>query len=207
MDDRELDTVNIREFVARYRLGDNQAIDELIVRSKGRLEKIARKMIKTFPVVNSRVQTDDVLQQALMNLVGSLKQVTPKSVRHFYRLASTHVRRELLDLARKYRRRLANREFIGLQHNDESWVENQRNPTDGSHELQEELDRLEEFHSAVEQLEPLLREVFSLTYYHGWPQLEIAELLEISDRQVRRLLRAACVEIQNSVGEQKIPPP
>jgi DNA-directed RNA polymerase specialized sigma24 family protein len=32
-----------------------------------------------------------------------------------------------------------------------------------------------------------LHEVFSYTFYHGWTQNQIAELLGISERQVRRL--------------------
>ena len=39
------------------------------------------------------------------------------------------------------------------------------------------------------------REVFGLTFYHGWTQAEIAMLLAVSERQVRRLWRQACLRL------------
>ena len=46
-----------------------------------------------------------------------------------------------------------------------------------------------------------LRQVFSYTFYHGWTQAEIAELLGISDRQVRRLWVEACLRLKAAVGD------
>ena len=46
--------------------------------------------------------TDDVCQNALMRLCRALQDITPGSVREFFRLAAMQVRRELIDLARHY---------------------------------------------------------------------------------------------------------
>ena len=51
----------------------------------------------------------------------------------------------------------------------------------------------------MEQLQTDLREVFSLTFYHGWTQPKIAELLQLSDRQVRRLWVEACQRLNSAV--------
>jgi hypothetical protein len=50
---------------------------------------------------------------------------------------------------------------------------------------------------AVELLAKEVRDVFSLTFYHGRKQAEIAELLGVSDRQVRRLWREACLRLND----------
>jgi DNA-directed RNA polymerase specialized sigma24 family protein len=42
--------------------------------------------------------------------------------------------------------------------------------------------------------------VFGLTFYHGWTQSQIAELFQVSDRQVRRLWADACRQLQAAVG-------
>jgi RNA polymerase sigma-70 factor (ECF subfamily) len=50
-------------------------------------------------------------------------------------------------------------------------------------------------HEAVEKLPDELREVFSLTFYNGATQTEIARVLGVSDRQVRRLWSEACLRL------------
>jgi RNA polymerase sigma factor (sigma-70 family) len=54
-------------------------------------------------------------------------------------------------------------------------------------------------HEAVEKLPVELREVFGLTLYHGWTQSQIAELLQISDRQVRRLWTESCRRLHTAL--------
>jgi RNA polymerase sigma-70 factor (ECF subfamily) len=63
-----------------------------------------------------------------------------------------------------------------------------------------DLDRWHALHEAVEKLPAELREVFGLTFYHGWTQAEIAELLGVSDWQVRRLWRRACLRLHEMLG-------
>jgi RNA polymerase sigma factor (sigma-70 family) len=65
---------------------------------------------------------------------------------------------------------------------------------------QEELERWSAFHEAVVELPVAEREVIGLTFYHGWTQMQIAELLQISDRQVRRLWKSACAQLMTRLG-------
>ena len=60
-------------------------------------------MLKFFPVVARWEQTDDVLQNALVRLCRALEAAPPEDARHFYHLAELQIRRELLDLANRYR--------------------------------------------------------------------------------------------------------
>jgi RNA polymerase sigma-70 factor (ECF subfamily) len=119
-----------------------------------------------------------------MRLTEALRQETPKSVRDFFGLAAVQIRRVLLDLARSHARRPA--EPLAADPSDLA--------DDSS-----ELDRWTRLHEAVEQLPTELRDVFSYTFYHGWKQAQIAEVLEISDRQVRRLWVEACRRLKAAV--------
>lgn len=207
MEDEELKTVNIHECIARHRQGDPNGMHDLICLSSKRLEKIARKITREFPDVNCREQSEDVLQEALISLSRALHEVTPKSVRHFFGLASTQIRRELLSLTRKYKRRFQNRELIGFNISGDGSRMSDRNPADRSQDLEEDLDRWEEFHRAVDKLEGRPREVFSLTYYGGLNQMQIAELLQCSDRHVRRYLSEASELIRQILGSRNLPSP
>lgn len=97
-------TTELQQWIDLLRAGDSQARHGLISRSCERLRLIARKMLRGFPVVRSHEQTDDVLQSAILRLYRTLAEVAPKSIQHFYNLAGQQLRRELLDLAKRYRR-------------------------------------------------------------------------------------------------------
>jgi RNA polymerase sigma-70 factor (ECF subfamily) len=183
----ELNTASLHVLVARHQAGDPAALDGLIRRTTDRLERLARKMLRTFPGVRAREQTGDVLQNALLRLTRALREVTPASVRDYYRLAAEQLRRELLDLARRYSRRPA--DPLG-----------EADPAEPASGDPADLARWAALQEAVEKLPTEEREVFGLTFYHGWTQPQIAELLQVSDRQVRRVWAAACLRLNDSVG-------
>src|SRR5262245_52677111 len=109
MPDSSLDTIHLQYCVDQFRAGDQHALNEVLVAVSARLEKLARRMLGGFPAVRAEVQTEDVLQAALIRLVRSLKDIRPDSTRSFYNLAAVQMRRELLDLARSpaVRRRMS----------------------------------------------------------------------------------------------------
>ena len=51
------------------------------------------------------------------------------------------------------------------------------------------------FHEGWEKLPAEEREVMALRYYHGWKEKDIAELLQMEDRTVRRKWRHACLHL------------
>ena len=59
----------------------------------------------------------------------------------------------------------------------------------------EELEEWAAFHVAVGGLPAEEREVFNLRYYHGWKEKDIAELLHMEGRTVRRRWRHACLQL------------
>jgi RNA polymerase sigma-70 factor (ECF subfamily) len=101
MDDG-VNTTMIQDWVDRLGRGDPAARSTLLECARDRLARIARKMLKDFPGVGRWEQTDDVLQNALIRLDRALKMVVPPTARDFFRLAAAQIRRELIDLARRY---------------------------------------------------------------------------------------------------------
>ena len=103
-------------------------------------------MLKSFPSVSRWSQTDDVLQNAIVRLHRSLADVKPENPAMFYGLAATQIRRELIDLARKFTGAL------GVGHNHESDVK-ESVPRHQSRDLKpENLEAWARFHEAIEKL-------------------------------------------------------
>jgi RNA polymerase sigma factor (sigma-70 family) len=186
-----LHTVELHNLVDRMRAGDRAAADDLLRMTSARLERLARKMLGAYPAARRQADTQDVLQGALIRLVRSLGAVRPDSTRSFFNLAAVQMRRELLDLGRAAARRPR---FCDLPP-DGSEAEDR--PADRS---DTDLDRWARLHTAVEELPVVEREVFSLIFYHRWKQAQIAELLGVSARQVRRLWADACNRLRAAVG-------
>jgi RNA polymerase sigma-70 factor (ECF subfamily) len=203
MSDDQLDTLFLRDIYQRLGTGDPDARNELLLRASGRLERLARKMLHGYPGVRRWEDTSDVLQAALMKLMRALDTVQPGSTRDFIGLAAEQIRRVLIDLARHYqgpRGHAANHASGVLRRANESELR-VLEPVDAAIPPTDELDKWCSFHEAVEQLPVMEREVFGLSFYHGWKQRDIADLLQVSDRTVRRFWHQACDELREALGE------
>jgi RNA polymerase sigma-70 factor (ECF subfamily) len=183
----ELHTTTLRDRIARFEAGETSALDALVRQTQERLVQFARRMLAGFPGVRAREQVEDVLQNALLRLTRALRQEVPPSVADFFGLAALHIRRELLDLARGHERRPT--------------AHLAKEPPDRAGDDPAELDRWAALHEAAGRLPAELGQVFSYTFYHGWTQNQIAELLGISERQVRRRWVEACLRLKEAVGD------
>ena len=193
MPEPALDTVALQNCLDRWRAGDRVAADELLRATIGRLGKLARRMTRGFPNVRGLADTDDVLQSSLVRLLHTLRTLRPATPRDFFTLAAVHIRRELLDLARRARIRTT----VPLE------------PTGpGSAAVPEpavpatpDTDLWVRFHEAVDELPPEEREVVGLVFYHGWTQERIAGLFQVDQRTIRRRWSAACGKLRTAVGD------
>jgi RNA polymerase sigma-70 factor (ECF subfamily) len=194
----DLDSTYMRHLVDRVRRGDGAASNELLHRAGARLEELARIMLRQFPAVGRYEETGDVLQGASMRLLRALGEVRPVNTRAFFGLAAEQIRRELIDLARHHFGRqgwAANHESNAPSPDSSAAVLGLcREPLDAD-ELPEELEEWAAFHVAVVGLPVDEREVFNLRYYHGWKEKDIAELLQMENRTVRRKWRHACLHL------------
>lgn len=197
MNEPSLQTAQLHHWLDRMRAGDEAARDDFLRETGGRLERLARKMLRRFPRVARWEQTDDVLQGALLRLLRALQAVRPASVREFFSLAAEQLRRTLLDLARHHYGPLG----VGANHESHSGSEapGEASALPNRAEPGPDLERWSAFHQAVATLPDEEREAFGLLFYHGWTQAEVAAVLQVSDRTVRRQWHSACVKLREAL--------
>lgn len=166
--------------------GDDAAYNDLLKRASQRLLRLTRRMLRDFSRVRRWEETDDVFQLAVMRLYQSLSEVRPESTRAFFGLATTQIRRTLIDLARHY----YGPEGHGAHHHSEA---DGRAADDGVLRQQpdtlgepDSLDAWARFHELVGTLPEAEREVFNLLWYGGLPQAETATILGVSLPTVQR---------------------
>lgn len=185
------------DLVKRLNQGDRSAFDELLRVSQTRMEHLTRKLLGQFPRVRRWEQTEDVYQLAAIRLQQALASVQIVDGRHFLRLMALQIRRELIDLARRHSGPQGHASHYqthcpapGSEREDApAWAE----ATAGDDP--QATAEWTEFHEKVDGLSEELRELFDLIYYNGMSQLEVAELLGVSDRTIRRRWRDAKLEL------------
>lgn len=158
------------------------AREELIEHGRRRMQSICRKMFFN-SLQDSPVDYEDVYQESALRLWKSLTDVQPKTVGEFFGLAATHIRRVLIDLCRKHQRKMQE----AVREVDDETL----NPST--------LAKWTEFHRHVEDLDPALRDVIELLWYHDLTQREAAEILGLDERTVRRRWRKAREQLADYV--------
>lgn len=190
------DTSILNNLLDRARGGDETARDDLIRRCEHRLELLTRKMLRDYPTVRRWEETGDVFQNAALRLVRALNAVTPSNTREFFGLAAEQIRRELIDLARHYRGPLGHgRNLVDATPDLSGGV-----AFDPAAPSSDDLDRWTSFHEEVHRLPAEEREVFMLSFYQGWTQVEIAGLFQVDERTIRRRWQAASVRLGEALG-------
>lgn len=193
MPDLPFDSVNLQKCIDRWQSGDRAAADELLTATGKRLERLARRMTRSFPNVRGQADTGDVLQNSLIRLLRTLQTLRPKTTRDFFNLAAVHIRRELIDLARRCKSR--NRVTLDIFSNGDAQAE--ALPV----AVADDFDQWVRFHEAVDQLPVEEREVVGLAFYHGWTQVRIAALFGVDERTIRRRWSVACERLRELVGD------
>jgi len=193
VDDHIAQTASLQALLDRVNGGDAPARELLLAHACDRIRRLARKKLKAFPLVRRWEETDDVLQGVMMRMVRAMESVKPATVREFFAICGTQIRRELIDLKRHH----YGPEGGGAHHathspnSDESRNSvGAREPADRTHEP---LDSAQwtEFHERVELLPEEEREVFNLLWYQELTQDEAASLLGVSARTINRRWRDA----------------
>ena len=202
MADPSSQTLHIQACLNRIRRGDEAARGELLDCACERLRNLARKILKGYPNVRRWEQTDDVLQNAALRLLRTLQQLPVQTALDFFRLAALNIRRELLDLARHY----YGPQGQGAHH--ATWGPGESSttrsdsglaaPTAPSHDPAR-LAAWGEFHERIAALPDEEREVFDLLWYQGLSQAEAAELLNVSERTVKRRWQAARLKLHEAM--------
>jgi RNA polymerase sigma factor (sigma-70 family) len=195
----------IQGWIDRLRAGDESARKELLNCACERLTRLARKMLKGYPRVRRWEETDDVLQNAALRLYRALGQVTPATVADFFRLAALNVRRELLDLARHYYGPQGGGAHHATLGGGPAGSESGGNvPYDraASEDGPDRLAAWTEFHRQIEALPEEEREVFDLLWYQGLSQAEAGQVLNVSERTIKRRWQSARLRLHDALQGQ-----
>lgn len=182
----------LQSCIDRMASGDRSARDELISLASGRMQRIAHRMLQTFPTVRRWEQTDDVVQNAAMRLYRALGDVVPYDTRGFLGLAAIQIRRELLDLAKKHAAAgayAANHETNYGRFGDREYAKIEQQP-DTTH-APDAMSRWTQLHEAAAALPDAERELFHLVWYLGLTQQEASNVLGCSTRTVKRRWESA----------------
>jgi RNA polymerase sigma factor (sigma-70 family) len=196
-------STQIQGCIDRLRSGDQSARDDLMAHASARLTRLTRKMLRDFPGVHRWEQTDDVLQNAAVRICRALAEIQPPTVADFFRLAAAQIRRELLDLARRY----SGARGLDGHHagagaagsSDSAGAAAGPDPVDTTHDPAG-LAAWTEFHREVEMLPDEEREAFDLVFYQGLAQAEAADVLDISERTIRRRWQSARLRLAQALG-------
>ncbi len=202
MNDRADHTTQIQALIDRLMAGDESARSELVHCTWDRLLKLTRQISRDYPPVRRWEQTDDIFQNASIRIWKALEKVPLNDARHFLRLAAEKIRFELIDLARHYQGPMGH----GRNH------QTQIPPTDSQTSFQAEEQGLvtedpakvaqwADIHAQVEKLPDELKEVFDLIWYHDLLQSEVAQILNVDVRTVKRRWRKARLELQTMLTE------
>lgn len=193
-----IDTTQLQNWFRRIKAGDATAQNELVRAVLGRMERLAHKMLQGFPGVHRFAETGDVLQSAMVRLLRALQEIQPGSVREFFGLAATQIRRELLDLARHFK----GQEIHQLRFPEGSQAGRGIDPPDNTEDPQD-LESWCRFHEAVEKLPSEEREIVGLIFYHGWSKAEVAELFQVNERTVRRWWQNALLNLTQCIQKDE----
>ncbi|MDI4631424.1 sigma-70 family RNA polymerase sigma factor [Pelomonas sp. V22] len=151
-------------------LGDalwNEAFNEL--------KLLARSRLRTVGSV-TQLNTTALVHESYLKLSQRVGTVTFPSRNHFFAYVSKVMRSVIVDLVRE---RNADRRGGGLIR-----VTLETEP--GLVASEDEPLQLDEALRTLEQVEPRLAQVVEMRYYAGMTEIEIAEVLQVTDRTVRR---------------------
>jgi len=167
-------------------------LDQLLTQSNSALLRLTRHMFHGFPGLMRWEQTDDIFQNAMIRLHRAMADVKIHSEKHFFNLAAVQIRRELLDLVKKYKAKCS----FAVHHHTDSLNPNRVGGKVAQQTTPEcDLEKWTEFHQLVEHMPAEEKDVVDLLWYQGLEQDQAAKILGISIRTLRRRWQAARIKL------------
>lgn len=191
----------------RVREGDSEAANDLFAWLVERLDVLAAKMLGWSQPDASRAGfgAGDVGQEACLRLVQQLPQAKerwPEEVREFLGWAKQQLRWALLDLCRRCRR-LGHLESRADRGPGDTSGGTGYDPPAPTGTTPEQLELWERFYTVLADeavLGPEERQVASLRWFLALKQEEIAEILGVKERTVKRYWRAAKEKLKKHIN-------
>src|SRR5688572_9311104 len=165
----------ITQLLLSWRNGKAAALDELMPIVEAELHRIALRFIRRQRPGNS-LQATELVNEAFLRLVDSDK-VNWQDRTHFFAVSAQLMRRVIVDLARRKNSRKRGGDRVQVTLADDVRAEN--SPKTDVVLLNEALDRLV-------ALSPRQGQIVELRYFGGLTEEQIAQMLDVSVRTVRR---------------------
>lgn len=162
-----------------------QSYEALLSHSVNRLRILAHQGLAGFKKLAGLLETDDILQEAVIRLQRSLGEVRPTTVRGYLGLASIQIRRVLIDAGRKLLGPLG----FGKNEITGQPLDSFPNP------ISDSVLRWIAFHDMIDSLLPEEREVVDMHFVHGMTHEETSTLLGISVSTCKRRWLSARVKL------------
>lgn len=156
----------------KAREGDQKALDILLARYQPRVMSVVRKRLG--PALRSQVESRDVMQDVMVDVLRSIQDFVPKSEGAFYRWISRVVENRLRSSARQQRRRVR-------------VVAEEALPEQPDPEPERALERLQREYEkdllgrSIEALPPAQARVVRLRNYAGLSFRDIGDILECTE--------------------------
>lgn len=193
-------TAQVANLLQRLRDGDSGSAQALLEASMRRLQLLAKRISNNLPNVKHWEQTDDLVQNSMIRLWKALEKHRPATPLDYYRLASTIIRRELIDLSRHYfGAEGMGRNLARVSDANDSQSESPVELKDDQTSEPSKLASWTEFHTYVESLDKEQQALFDLLWYQGLTLTQAAELLDSSERTIRRKWKLARVNLYEAV--------
>ena len=159
--------------------GDRAAVDAIFSALYPDLKRIARARLRQ-QGHGAGLHTTTLVHESFVRLVHA-KALNLQDRRHFFAYTAKMMRNIIVDSAREHlaERRGGGAEHVTLGTDEAGQVAD--NASGGA-----ELVRVHDAVRALEQVDPDLAELVEMRYFGGYDDLEIAELLGVTDRTVRR---------------------
>lgn len=98
-------TQELEQLLEQYEDENSDSFARIIELSMQRIQQLAHYKLLNDRFVHADIQTDDLFQSASMRLYKAMKDVHPRTKNEFLLLVGTMIRREILDTARRLRKR------------------------------------------------------------------------------------------------------
>lgn len=176
-------------WLARARQGDAAAADAVLAAVYAPLKQLAHARLRHGH--RDAFQTTELVHDAWLKLAGN-RELAPNDRRHLMGLAARAMRQILIDHVRQRQ---------SVKHGGQEQRVTLTGSIASADAAQIEVLRLDELLRALQAFDPRAARMVELRYFGGYDEIEIAELLEVSVRTVRRDWRRTRAWLKTELGQ------
>jgi RNA polymerase sigma factor (TIGR02999 family) len=182
--------VEITRLIRAWQNGDRSAQDQLFAELYTTLHRIARSAVRSKNKGDSMGPTGLVAEAYIRLQQSESLDITNRD--HFLAIAARTMRRIIVDRAQAIRAQKRGGERVQVELQD-SMVRLEREP--------EEIIAIDEALERLALTKPRAAQVVELVMFVEWTQEQVAAILNVSTRTVKRDLRDAARELKHLMGE------